>query len=339
MPDADRIVTVSTIKESPEAASRFVRRTLESGVDHMIVFLDAPQPRVRTLLEESPQVTVVRTGANYWLGDRPSMVVDRQMVNANLACQAVAVSGQVKWLFHIDADEALHFDRAELLAIDAPSVRFKTREAVARRRWRDGEPRLFKRIPTEAELHTLVALGHIPEADVDHVFRGHSLGKSGVRPYEGIRFRVHTAYEAPDRELETVIPPDMHLLHHETSSYDDFLARWRDYRPATAARRPFKDKRLGAAFFHVADNPRLTEAERDHLLHGLFDARVADDLRTLRRFGIVVRRPRSRNRSQPLSDETVRMLAGELARLGTEDKDQFRSSLLVGAKREARTAP
>lgn len=339
MPDADRIVTVSTIKESPEAASRFVRRTLESGVDHMIVFLDAPQPRVRAVLDNSPYVTVVRTGEQYWQGDRPSMVVDRQMVSANIACHALASCEQVRWLFHIDADEGLAFDRTRLLAIDGPCVRFKTLEAVARRRWRGGEPTLFKRIPSEAELHTLTALGHIAEPDVDRVFRGHSLGKSGVRPQDGVRFRVHTAYQAPDHELDTVIPSDMHLLHYETPSYDDFLARWRGYRPATAARRPFKDKRLGAAFFHVADNPLLTAAERDRLLRKLFDDNVADDVRPLRRFGLLTRKPRYENQRRPLSDEVKDTLAHELTRLGAEDKAQFRSTMLVGAKRAQRTAP
>ena len=71
MSDPDRIVTVSTIRETPRAAERFVRRTLRSGVDHAVVFLDTAQPRVRALLEEHPQVTVVPARSDYWRGRRP----------------------------------------------------------------------------------------------------------------------------------------------------------------------------------------------------------------------------------------------------------------------------
>ena len=56
------ICTVSTVLDTPENVDRFVRRNLAAGVDHMFVFLDAPQPRVRALLDPLPQVTAIGTG-------------------------------------------------------------------------------------------------------------------------------------------------------------------------------------------------------------------------------------------------------------------------------------
>lgn len=338
MPEPDRIATVSTVMDSPEYIERFVRRTLRSGVDHMILFLDAAQPGVREMLASHPNVTVVRTDAGYWQGDRPARVVDRQMVNANVAGAALAGIGSVRWLFHIDGDEALAFDREQLLAIDARAVRLRTLEAVARRRWPDHEPRWFKRVPAPGELHALAALGRIPEVDVDLLFRGHTLGKSGIRPATDLRFRVHTAYQLPDTAVE-VVSPDMHVLHYESYTLEDFLHRWRHYVPSDADLRPFKDKTLGAAFHAVSNSPALDERARARRLARLFDRAVADDERLLRQLGLLVRNPLRDVRPRPLPPEDLRSVEQSLDSLLTCDKTPFRSVLLEGRKRARRTSP
>jgi len=334
---ADRIVTVSTVKDKPANIARFVERNLGSGVDHMIVFLDANQPRVRSMFESHPNVTVFQTGPDYWRGDRPTVVMDRQMVNANIACTALAGSPSVRWLFHIDADEALSFDRDALLRLDARAVLLPTLEAVAQREWDGGEVRLFKRIPELDELRTMSALGRLDVPHVDSFFRGHSLGKSGVLPAEGVRFRIHTVYELPDRNLEAVTPPGMHLLHYETCTFEDFLARWRDYDPQQAGRRPFKNRRLGAAFHLLANDPRVGRAERERRLGELFDRYVADDPETLRLFDLVVHDPRRPAEPRLLPADEVARLESALDELGGADKSDFRSTLIRGPRYAVRT--
>lgn len=339
MSQSDRIVTVSTIKEPLEYAERFVRRNLSSGVDHMIVFLDAKQPRVQQMLEAHPGVTVIRTDTDYWQGERPNVVVDRQMVNANLACVALTELPWVRWLFHIDADEALSFNRDALLAIDARAVRFRTLEAVARLKWPHHEPQLFKKVPTFAELHALAGLGMIESPEIHSLFRGHSLGKSGVKPADGVRFRIHTVYEEPEGEIESELPDDMYLLHYESCCLEDFADRWRDYQPDAAWMRPFKDNRIGAAVHLILHAPDIGEAERHRYLRDLFMNHVVDDLRPLRRFDLLVRKPFRTAKPRMLTAQQVRDMESAISDLLAVDKSGFRSSLLEGPKRAARTEP
>ena len=59
------LLTASTIKDSPENVRFFVAANLASGVDHMLVFLDAPrepeQQDVAAALAEHPHVTCIAT--------------------------------------------------------------------------------------------------------------------------------------------------------------------------------------------------------------------------------------------------------------------------------------
>ena len=66
------LLAVSTIKDSPDHVRRYVEGNLAGGVDHLVVFLDAPsddeQDEVLALLSEHPRVSVVRAGAQTgWL--------------------------------------------------------------------------------------------------------------------------------------------------------------------------------------------------------------------------------------------------------------------------------
>ena len=82
------LITASTVKDTLPNVQRFVRGNLACGVDHMVVFLDAAgaegQPEVREWLEQQPHVTAVRTGKEWWLGDRPAQLNVRQRINVNL---------------------------------------------------------------------------------------------------------------------------------------------------------------------------------------------------------------------------------------------------------------
>ncbi|MCL2543981.1 MAG: glycosyltransferase family 2 protein [Nocardioidaceae bacterium] len=331
----DRIVTATTLRDTPDNVDRFVRRTLGSGVDHAIVFLDADQPKVRAALEANPHVTVVRTGKDYWLGDRPSVVLDRQMANASVAAAALAEVPSVRWVFNIDGDEVLDIDRAALARIETDAVRLGTLEAVAKRKWRRSEPEMFKRVPSSNELHALSALKLIDAPEISAFFRGHSLGKVGVRPGADVRFRLHTAYRLPEVEIEETVQEDMHLLHLESWCLADFVSRWQGYRADRPKHRPHRDERLGAAYSLIDGDTSIGAAERDKRLGELFDRLVADDRAVLKRFDLQVRVRRREVAPRPLDRSDVAALEAALARIGAESKEGYRPTVLEAEQKAA----
>lgn len=330
----DRILTVSMVSDTLPNVEAWVDRTLATGVDHMLVFLDDDRPDVLEMLRQHPFVTPVHTDDEYWHGDRPVPLPDRQMVNANLSLRALTEVPSAGWLFHIDVDEALSFDREAFLELSPRAARFPTLEAVARREW-DGMPTWLKRRPTREELHALAGLGVIRAPEIDTYFRGHHQGKAGVRPERDIRFRVHSVYELPDEPVELVEPPDMYLLHYASYSVDDFVARWEGFRPDQAAGRPFRSEHLGTAFHTLWHHPALDAAGRRRMVAELFDRQIADDEATLRDFGLLVEDPRHRAEPRPLPGDEVRHLEAVLAGLHAEDKTPFRSRLLQLGRRTA----
>lgn len=332
----DRIITVSMIADTLPNIQHFVRRTLSSGVDHMLLFLDDDRPDVQAWLEQHPMTTPIRTLSEYWNGQRPTPLPDRQMVNANISLTALAEIPSAGWLFHIDVDEALAFDRDEFLQLNPRAARFLTLEAVAKRRSRGGEPRLFKEIPNQKELYALAGLGVISSPELDSYFRGHYLGKSGVRPNPNVRFRVHSVYERPNTPIETAKPPNMRLLHYASWCLDDFIDRWRDFLPEDADGRPFRSKHLGTAFHTLRNHPALGRLERRRLVGGLFDRYIADDIPTLRDFGLLVPNPlRSGVEPRRLPREEVQRLERALRDLYHADKEPFRSEIVQVGKRTA----
>ncbi|MCL2613103.1 MAG: glycosyltransferase family 2 protein [Nocardioidaceae bacterium] len=330
----DRIVTVSMVSDTLPNVRFWVDRTLRTGVDHMLVFLDDHRPDVQAWLEQHPMVSVVHTDAAYWNHDRPTPLPDRQMVNANLSLAALAKVPSAGWLFHIDVDEALSFDRETFLELDPRAARFPTLEAVAKRRWRGGEPKYFKKQPRPEDLYALAGLGAIARPDLDAYFRGHHLGKTGVRPSPDVRFRVHSVYEHPDTKIETIIPPDMHLLHYASWCLDDFVDRWRDFRPEDAAGRPFRSKNIGTAFYTLRNHPAMSQAQRDEAVGELFDRNISDDIPLLRDFGLLVDNPlRLDQPARPMPREDVALLETRLKELLHVDKTPYKSQLLQVGRR------
>lgn len=330
----DRIITVSMVSDTLPNVRRWVDRTLASGVDHMLVFLDEERPDVQQMLEAHPMVTVVRTEDEYWNHDRPTPLPDRQMINANVSLTALVDVPSAGWLFHIDVDEALSFDREEFIELDLRAARFPTLEAVAKRTWPRNEPRLFKKQPTTEELYALAALGVIDEPELDSYFRGHHLGKTGVRPHLDVRFRVHSVYERPDTVIQQVKPPGMHLLHYASFSVRDFVDRWQGFDPERASGRPFRSQHVGTAFHTIRHHPGVGRFARKRLVAELFDQVIADDIKTLDSFGLLVPSPRRPPVApRPLSSDDVRRLEAALADLYPADKAPYKSQLVQVGKR------
>ena len=284
----DAIVAVSTVKADADQVERFLRRNLEGGVDHLLVFLDGQNPAVRLLLEEHPHVTVVRTGPKYWNGTRPPRVSDRLRINMNLANAVLATVPSVGWMISIDSDEAVSIDRDALRGSDERAVMLSVLEAVSRRAWPDDEPTLFKSRPTDGELAALATLGVISEPDLASYFRGHQEGKPALRPDLRVRLKVHAVLDEAGRHLARSAD-DLHVLHYESHSLDDFVRRWVDYAPGAAHLRTHRDerKRIGIALHTLYHHDALTDSERSTLIGRLFDRQVADDVETLDTLGLV----------------------------------------------------
>ena len=62
---------MTTLKDSAANVEKWVRRNLAGGIDHMIVFVDGPQPEVEALLDAHPDVSAVHADTE-WYADAPS---------------------------------------------------------------------------------------------------------------------------------------------------------------------------------------------------------------------------------------------------------------------------
>lgn len=320
----DAIVAVSTVKADPDQVERFLRRNLGAGIDHLLVFLDDANPPVRQLLEANPHVTVVRTGPKYWNGARPPRVSDRLRINMNLANAVLATVPSVAWLVSIDSDEAVCIDREAMQSLDARAVLLSVLEAVSKRTWPDDEPTLFKSRPSDGELAALAALGTIIEPDLRFYFRGHQEGKAAARPDLRVRMRVHSVQDEAGKGLARPAP-DMHVLHYESHSLDDFVRRWKDYAPASAHLRTHRDERklIGMAVHTLYHHDTLTERKRTKLIKRLFDREVADDVETLTAMGLAAPPPTRSYQPRQLQQADLEQIQLLLTALRPADKHVF----------------
>ena len=327
----DAIVAVSTMKADLDQVERFLKRNLGAGVDHVLVFLDDANPPVRELLEQHPHATVVRTGPKYWNGTRPPRVSDRLRINMNVANAVLATVPSVGWLVSIDSDEAVCIDRDALHKSDARAVVLSTLEAVSKRSWPDDEPTLFKSRPTYGELAALAAMGVIIEPDVAYYFRGHQEGKPAVRPDLRVRVRVHSAHDEAGRGLARPAR-DLHVLHYESHSLDDFIRRWKDYAPSSAHLRTHRDDRklLGIALHTLHNHEHLNDREKSRLIKHLFDREVADDVKTLRAMGLAAPAPKREYEPRPLPPTDLAQVERLLEALLPADKHVFNEGGTTG---------
>ena len=226
------LVAASTVKDSLEHVRRYVDGNLAGGVDHLVVFLDAPsdegQEEVLAHLEQHPRVTVVRAGGGWWGGDRPRELNVRQCINANVTRRVLADLGLGHgWLLHIDGDEVVRVDRSALAAVPegTTALRLAVREAVSSSTWQ-GQPTSFKRELGEDDLALLHGLGLLAEPSNQAWIRGHVMGKSAVRIGAERWLTLHKVAR-DDRSHDPGLEDEAWLVHHyESYSLDDFCRKW-----------------------------------------------------------------------------------------------------------------
>ena len=324
--EAGLVCTVTTLRDSLPNVRQFVSRNLAAGADHMFIFLDGPAPQVRRYLEGLDTVTVVLTAKGYWQGRRPRNLNVRQLANANLASYLLSPFENVRWLFHIDGDEALHIDRDELLSTAAPAVRLSVLESVSRAHW-DGPVDTFKRTPTPDELVELARLGGISEPDLSSYFHGYAGGKVGIRPTLDLRLGIHEAWDRDGNRVEAQSSPEWHVLHYDCWSAEEFMRKWAS--PVANRRANFEPRRehLRASVNAVLDTPSIDAEERDRRLMDLYRTHIADDVAALEEVGLLVTSRPELHGHRPeglgADRDAVHRLLGHLS---SADKRHFRSA-------------
>jgi hypothetical protein len=333
------VCTVSTVKDTLPRVQRFVTRNLAGGVDHLFVFLEAPDPAVRDWLAAHPHVTSVDTGddAAWWRGDRPAQLNQRQRINANAAAVVLAGLGWPAWLFHIDGDEVVQVDRERLAA--APAARRAARlgvlEAVAQPHW-DGPPTWFKRPLGEPELVLLATLGLIDKPRNGAYFHGHADGKCGIRPGPDAWLTIHDPVDDAGHELATYADDGLRVLHYESYSGDEFVRKWLAMAGAGSVRfRPGRQATL-VAVKALLDQRLPTEVTERYLMR-IFEETTADDLDTLRDLGLLVEvdPDRGQHRPTPLGDDRRAALDAALAEVAAGPKGRFRPPVNRPVDRDA----
>ncbi len=292
-PATGPLVVVSTIMDSPEHVRRYVEGNLAGGVDHLVVFLDKPrgpqQDAVAAYLDAHPSVTCVRAGQDWWAGARPKELNERQCINANLAKDALAGLGLADaWVVHVDGDEVIRAEAEALAAVPADSgVRFGVREAVSRHTW-DGEPTLFKRELPDHDLRLLHGLGLVAEPTNQSWFRGHLMGKSGVRAGAPAWLTLHKVV-GPDGTAWPLHEDDaLEVFHYESYSAEEFVRKWTAM-VASGPKASYRPDRQPVArtLRALIDRGLEPDALRRQLVR-FYEREIEEDADSLRDLGVLV---------------------------------------------------
>ena len=320
------IATVSTVKDTLANIQRFVTGNLAGGVDHMVVFLDAPDPDVEAWLAGQEHVTPVVADEAWWGPKRPAELNNRQRIQANLAKALFTVVPGVDWLFHVDADEICQIDRAAIAGVPrgCDAVRLAPLEAVSRKHW-DGSPTWFKRLLDEQDLVLLEVLGVIEKPTNGHLFHGHVEGKTAVRPTLDRWLTIHRTVDAERKEVEHHQAPGLSVLHYESYSGEDFVRKWSSILAAgpDVSLRPARQRTKGAVQA-LAGKPLSPELREQYLMR-IFEQTTEDDFDTLRELGLLVEADATKGTHVPegLGADAREQLAGMLAGLAGQPKGPF----------------
>lgn len=284
------IISASTVKDSRANVEKFVRRNLLGGIDHLVIFLDAPLPDVEELLDGHPDVTYVRAHGEWWGETPPGGLNERQISNASLISRLVVGFDWAEWMFMLDGDEVARIDRSFLAGLDRGqrAVRLLPMEAASRLHPTD-DPTLFKRLLSRDELQLLHALGLIAEPKQRAYFRGHMSGKPGVRPSADLALGVHHVVSTETgQRVDTLKDPGLRLLHYESHNGDEFVRKWMALLSSGVDVAQHQKRAPVAASIAAVLNLGLPEDQTAALLEQLYARTALDDIETLSRLRLLV---------------------------------------------------
>ena len=321
------ITTVSTVKDEPARLHRWVDRNLAAGVDRMVVFVDDPAD-VALAEELDSRPGVVAVGARWWWGERRAGKLNvRQRVNSNAALDVLTRADPTGWVFHIDGDEVIHLDKAQLLALpdDVTAVQLATLEAVSQWEWPDDEVAVFKRLLSDEELNLLHLLGRLERPDNSYYFRGHITGKAGLRlGTDGAWLGIHRVVDADREALPGHSADWLQLLHYESHTYAEFVRKWTNLvgsGPPVVARH--NRGRLGSAM-RAPQWLSWPADVADEVRRELFARTSLDDRDALDRLGLLVEPRTDRRHDAASGDLRLDAVRAGLREAATRDKTPYR---------------
>ncbi len=287
------LFTASTVMDSPANVEFFVNANLASGVDHMLVFLDAPQAaeqdRVAAFLADHPHVTCLRTGRKGWWTDgRPAGLNVRQRINANWARTLLEPFDWAQWLFHVDGDEVARLDRDALAGVPdtADAVWLPPWEAVSEPD-PSHRPTRFKRLLADDDLTLLHVLGALKAPTNQAYFHGHVLGKTGVRPRSGMGLTLHGAVSAEGVRPEAHQHDRLGVLHYDAISGEEFVRKYTALAHAGHARYR-KSRAPMARALKTLITKDLPDEVRATYLRRIYDLTTRDDVALLDDLGLLL---------------------------------------------------
>jgi hypothetical protein len=322
------LVGATTVKDTVAHVERYVRGNLGGGLDHLVVFVDAPaadgQREVRELLEAHPHVTCVPAGPGWWGGRRPRVLTERQCTNAGVVRHLLAGTS-ARWVFHVDGDEVVRLDRGVLDAVPAevPAVHLTVREAVSRAE-PTGEPREFKPLLDPGALERLRRAGLVEEPSNRAWLHGHLMGKAGARASLPVWLGLHRVLDADGYAVPAHEDQRLEVFHYESYSAADFVRKW----VAMVASGPLPSFRPGRAAqarrIRGLVDAGLPEAELRARLDEEYRTHVEDDVEALRAHGVLLETDPLAGTHVPDPDpDAVAALRAGLARLRGAPKDAY----------------
>ena len=293
------VVTVSTVKDSLANVQRFVLGNLAGGVDHMIIFLDAPDPEVEEWLASRPEVTAVVTDDTWWR-QRPALLNRRQNINANVAKAILTLADWADWLFHIDADEIIALDRRALAQVpaDESAVRLRPFEAVSTLHGSQ-HPTTYKRLLNDRELQDLTDRGVIGQPSNSVYFRSYIIGKAGIRPRLDRWMQIHNIVDADGTRQEHVRNPGFRVLHLESVSGEEFVRKWTNMIGSGPSVNFGEHRSRLAAQIREAITTLADPAQRAERLEEIYRESMEDDVELLDSLGFLVAVDPRAGRHQP----------------------------------------
>ncbi|HEX3929489.1 MAG TPA: glycosyltransferase family 2 protein [Nocardioides sp.] len=321
------IISASTVKDTSENVEKFVRRNLLGGIDHLVIFLDAPLPDVEELLDGHPDVTCVRAHGAWWGSTPPGGLNERQITNAALISRLVVGFVWAEWMFMLDGDEVARIDRPVLdaLAPQQRAVRLLPLEAASRLH-PVADPTLFKRLLSADELQLLHALGVIAEPKQRSYFRGHMSGKPGLRPSADLALGVHHVVDTGTGDrVDTVKDPGLRVLHYESHDGEEFVRKWTALLSSGLDVAQHKKRAPVAASVAALLSLGLPEEQTASLLEELYERTALDDVESLTRLGLLVEvHPDEGPRRPRPPDDEVAQLRELLRRAADVNKRMFK---------------
>jgi hypothetical protein len=320
------ITTVSTVKDDLPRLERWIDRNLAAGVDRMLVFVDDRDDTQTAEALNARRGVVAVDAATWWGDDFPPKLNARQRVNANAALAVVRESDPRGWVFHIDGDEVLHLDRERLLGLEdeVVAVVLSPLEALAQWEWPNDEVTVFKRLLADEELNLLHLLGMLERPDNHAYFRGHTVGKAGLRASTDAWLDIHRVVDDSRTPVDAHRAPWLQVLHYESHTLEEFLRKWSNH-ITSGHRLVARSERRRLASAMQAEGWKEWPAEVvDEVRRELFAATALDDREGLDRLGLLVTPVMPDGPVAPApSDPHLLEIEQQLALLASTDKSSL----------------